>query len=81
MLPRGAAGQSLATGEPAEEILRLAKESPAEMIVVGARGLGVVKRLLLGSVSDAVLRAAHCSVLIVKRPAGIARRVAEDGSR
>ena len=66
LLPRGAAGRSLATGNPAEEIVRLAKPGSVDLIVVGARGLGVVKRLLLGSVSDAVLRAAPCSVLIVK---------------
>jgi nucleotide-binding universal stress UspA family protein len=81
LLSRATAGQLVVTGEPAEEILRLAKERPAEMIVVGARGLGVVKRLLLGSVSDMVLRAAHCGVLIVKRPASSARQVAEDGTR
>ncbi|MGH7318593.1 MAG: universal stress protein [Candidatus Rokuibacteriota bacterium] len=81
LLPRRAAGQSRSTGEPAEEILRLAKESAVDLIVLGARGLGVVKRLLLGSVSDAVLRAARCGVLIVKRPPSRARRVAEEESR
>lgn len=40
----------------------------ADLVVVGARGVGPVKRLLLGSVSEAVLRAARCAVLIVKRP-------------
>ncbi len=38
------------------------------MVVVGARGVGPVKRLLLGSVSEGVLRAARCAVLIVTRP-------------
>jgi len=35
-------------------------------VVVGARGLGALKRLLLGSVSEAVLRSAERSVLIVR---------------
>ena len=72
LLPRGAAERSLANGDPAEEIVRLARSGFVDMIVLGARGLGVVKRLLLGSVSDAVLRAAPCSVLIVKRSAASA---------
>ena len=54
------------TGVPAREILAAAKT--ADLVVLGARGLGPVDRLLLGSVSERVLHHAPCSVLIVKQP-------------
>jgi nucleotide-binding universal stress UspA family protein len=38
------------------------------VIVVGARGLGVLERLALGSVSEAVLRHATCPVLVMRPP-------------
>jgi nucleotide-binding universal stress UspA family protein len=53
-------------GTPAEEILRETEERPTDLVVVGARGLGGVKRLVLGSVSDRVLHHARCPVLVVK---------------
>jgi len=56
----------VAVGDPRAEIVRQAEEWKAELVVVGARGLGTVKRLLLGSISDAVARHAPCPVLIVK---------------
>ncbi|HMH52096.1 MAG TPA: universal stress protein [Candidatus Acidoferrum sp.] len=55
-------------GHPAEVIGAVAAEPDTDLVVVGARGLGGVKRLLLGSVSENVLRAARCPVLIVKKP-------------
>src|SRR5262249_26300664 len=72
----------IAVGDPRAEIVRQAEEWKAELVVVGARGLGTVKRLLLGSISDGVARHAPCPVLIVK---GRRRRlgsvlVAVDGS-
>lgn len=60
-------------GHPAEEIIAAASEPGVGLVVVGARGHGVVKRLLLGSVSERVLHHAPCSVLVVKgrgAPAG-----------
>jgi len=65
----GTISVSVRSGNPAEEIVRAAKDRGVDLIVVGARGLGGVKRLLLGSVSERVLRDARCPVLIVKRPA------------
>lgn len=53
-------------GLAAASILSEAAKQPSDLIVVGARGLGPVKRLLLGSVSESVLRHASCSVLIVR---------------
>lgn len=53
-------------GDPAQAILAETDEPGVGMVVLGARGLGPVKRLLLGSVSDRVLRHACCPVLIVK---------------
>jgi nucleotide-binding universal stress UspA family protein len=56
----------VAVGDPKEEIIRIAEEWEADLIVLGARGLGKIKRLLLGSVSLAVARHARCPVLVVK---------------
>jgi nucleotide-binding universal stress UspA family protein len=56
----------LRLGEPDREIVRLAEALDAGLIVVGSRGLGGVNRALLGSVSDSVVRHAHCPVLVVR---------------
>jgi nucleotide-binding universal stress UspA family protein len=53
-------------GDPREEIPALAEQWTADLVVIGARGLGAVKRLVLGSVSTAVVHAVHCAVLVVK---------------
>lgn len=53
-------------GEPAEEIVDLARLEAYDMIVVGSRGLSPVKELLLGSVSNRVLHTAPCPVLVVR---------------
>jgi nucleotide-binding universal stress UspA family protein len=70
-------------GDPRDEIPALADEWAADLVAVGARGLGMVKRLALGSVSTAVVHAVHCPVLVVKgRHAGALDTilVAVDGS-
>lgn len=53
------------TGQPAEEIVELAEQRQADLIVVGTRDPGFLERLLGGSVSQGVARRAHCDVLIV----------------
>ncbi|MFO0753020.1 MAG: universal stress protein [Thermodesulfovibrionales bacterium] len=53
-------------GTPAEEISAFAEKGGYDLIVMGSRGRGEIKGLLLGSVSDRVLHLANCSVLIVK---------------
>ena len=54
-------------GDPREEIVNFAKSENVDTIVMGSRGLGAIKRLLLGSISDYVLKNAHCHVLITKQ--------------
>ncbi|MBP8932913.1 MAG: universal stress protein [Candidatus Atribacteria bacterium] len=57
----------LKEGHPSHIIVEVAREEGFDMIVLGSRGLGGLKKLFLGSVSNAVLQEAHnCSVLIVK---------------
>jgi nucleotide-binding universal stress UspA family protein len=56
----------LAVGKPEKEIVRLAGRLNTDLIVLGSRGLGAVGRVLLGSVSDSVVRHAWCSVLVVR---------------
>jgi nucleotide-binding universal stress UspA family protein len=53
-------------GDPAREIVRIAEDRDVDLVVVGARGLGTLERLLLGSVSEAVLHHAARPVLIVR---------------
>ncbi len=53
-------------GHPLERIVSVAQEEQTELIVMGSRGLGTFKSLLLGSISDGVVYHAHCPVLIVR---------------
>lgn len=53
-------------GRPDEEIVRLGEQLDAGLIVVGSRGLGGIRRSLMGSVSDSVVRHASCPVLVVR---------------
>ncbi len=55
-----------AEGHPAEAIVNLARLRNCDLIVMGSRGLGTFKELLLGSVSDKVVRRASCPVLVVR---------------
>jgi nucleotide-binding universal stress UspA family protein len=56
----------LREGRAAEEIVELAEELGAGLIVLGSRGHGRLRRALMGSVSDGVVRHAHCPVTIVR---------------
>ena len=60
------AKEHLRMGLPGEEIVGLAGEICAGLIVMGSRGRGGMKRALTGSVSDSVVRHAHCPVLLVR---------------
>lgn len=57
----------LRMGEAATEIVDLAEELGAGLVVLGSRGLGGLRRALIGSVSDSVVRHAHCPVLVVRK--------------
>jgi nucleotide-binding universal stress UspA family protein len=57
----------LRLGAADEEIVRLAEAIGAGLIVMGSRGRGGVKRALMGSVSDSVVRNAHCPVTVVRQ--------------
>jgi nucleotide-binding universal stress UspA family protein len=56
----------LRLGRADEEILQVAENIGAGLIVMGSRGRGRLRRALMGSVSDSVVRHAHCPVTIVR---------------
>jgi nucleotide-binding universal stress UspA family protein len=71
----GAAGGRVAQahlriGKPDEEIVALGEDLGADLIVIGNQGRGGMRRVLMGSVSDSVVRHAHCSVMVVRREDG-----------
>jgi nucleotide-binding universal stress UspA family protein len=53
-------------GFPAEEIMRVSENRRADLIVMATHGRSSIRRLLLGSVTEKVVRIAHCPVLIVR---------------
>jgi universal stress protein A len=59
----------LITGDPADAIVRLAEEEDVDLIVLGSHGRTGLTRLLMGSVAEAIVRKAHCPVLVYKQPA------------
>jgi len=56
----------LRLGRPDDQIVRVSEEVGAGLIIIGSRGRGGVRRALMGSVSDSVVRHAHCPVLVVR---------------
>lgn len=77
----------LRVGEPATELLSLARSTNAELIIAGARGRTALERLLLGSVSEALATEAPCPVLIAREEVAairvvlVALRTAGDADR
>ncbi len=57
----------LRMGTPDAEVVDLAEELGVGLVVVGSRGLGGIRRALMGTVSDSVVRHAHCPVLVVRK--------------
>jgi nucleotide-binding universal stress UspA family protein len=64
------AGIHLRLGRPAEQIVDLSEDLGVGVVVVGSRGLGALKRSVLGSVSENVVRYAHCPVFVVRAEEG-----------
>jgi nucleotide-binding universal stress UspA family protein len=58
----------LTDGEPYAEILRVAQDDSCDLIVMGTHGRTGLRRLLMGSVAEQVVRRASCPVLTVKTP-------------
>jgi nucleotide-binding universal stress UspA family protein len=59
-------GAHFRVGNPAAEIVARAEEVRAGLVVLGSRGLGAMRRALMGSVSDSVVRHAPCPALVVR---------------
>jgi nucleotide-binding universal stress UspA family protein len=57
----------LVLGTPAEDIVRVATEQNVDLIVIGTHGRTGLKRVLMGSVAEAVMRRATCPVLTLKQ--------------
>ncbi len=60
------AGSHAGAGSADAEIVRLAEDLGAGLVILGSRGFGPLRRAVMGSVSDSVVRHAHCSVLVVR---------------
>jgi nucleotide-binding universal stress UspA family protein len=58
--------QRVEVGDAGAMLCRLAEELPADVVVVGSRGRGVIRRALLGSVSSHVVHNAPCPVMVVR---------------
>jgi nucleotide-binding universal stress UspA family protein len=54
------------SNKPGEALVQLANEERADLVIMGTRGLGRIRRTILGSVSDYVVHHAHCPVLICR---------------
>jgi len=65
-LPPGRVECVVEIGRPAEVLLDRATAMGSDQIILGARGLGMARRWLLGSVSDRVLHHAECPVTVVR---------------
>jgi nucleotide-binding universal stress UspA family protein len=63
---------SVSAGDPAYEILRMAEELEADLIVIATHGRGGWRRYLFGSVADKVVRQAKSPVLVVHQESGAA---------
>lgn len=58
--------QTLVVGSPAVEIITFTERSPVDLVVMGSRGMSSMEGLVMGSVSERVLRGARCPVTIVR---------------
>ncbi len=64
-----------AVGEPVDEIVRLADGVSADLLLIGAQdSVGAIERLLVGTVTENVVRRAHCTVMVVRSKERAPRR-------
>lgn len=61
-------------GKPGELICQIAEEENAAMIITGTRGMGKMRRTILGSVSDYLVNHASCPVMVCRDPSDVERR-------
>ncbi len=61
--------EEVVKGKAREKLLEIAESWPADLVIVGSHGRSGVNRFLLGSVSDAVVSHAPCSVIVIRIPA------------
>ena len=66
-LPQVSAKIIIQGGHPGEHICKVAKKESAALIVCGSRGMGTVRRTILGSTSDYIIHHAHCPVVVVPK--------------
>lgn len=78
--PEISIGHRLVEGDPVAEIVRVAQQIGAELVVMGTHGWTGLSRVLMGSVAEGVVRLAPCPVLTVKAPLPSLRR-AESAER
>lgn len=67
-------------GPPADRIVEYAAKYQVDLIVMGTHGRTGLKRLLMGSVAEAVVRKAHCPVLAIKGPSDAVQKDLNDHS-
>jgi nucleotide-binding universal stress UspA family protein len=58
--------RTMLSGHVADEIVKFAESEKIDLIIIGSHGLSGIKRFLMGSVANAVVSHAHCSVLVVR---------------
>jgi universal stress protein A len=64
--PQSSVLEFIQVGTPSEEIVKVAKEWPADLLVIGSHGRGGMQRALLGSVAETVMRHAPCPLVVVR---------------
>ena len=58
-------------GPPGQVLCEVAEAEHAQLIVVGTRGYGTIRRTILGSVSDYVIHHAHCPAAVIREKAPV----------
>lgn len=68
---------SLLSGDPAASIVRYARDQRCDLVVIGTHGRAGIRRVVLGSVAERVVRHAECPVLVIGERGGIEKRAAD----